>query len=50
MRRQHEKMCYFHLKKSGRQDAEHWNKLPKATREDTRAETKSSEAQTYILW
>lgn len=38
----------FPFHKSRRQDAKHWNKLPKATREDTRAETKSSEAQTHF--
>lgn len=40
----------FPFDKIGRQDVEHWNKLPKATHEDIRAETKSSEAQTYVLW
>lgn len=39
----------FPFDKSRRQDAKHWNKLPKATHEDTSAETKSSEAQTYTL-
>lgn len=39
----------FPFDRSGRWDAKHWNKLPKATYEDTRAETKSSEAQTYVL-
>lgn len=43
------KDALFPFDKSGRQEAEHWNKLPKATHEDTYAETKSSEAQTYIL-
>lgn len=38
----------FPFDTSKRQDAKHWNKLPKAAREDTRAGTKSSEAQSYI--
>lgn len=39
----------FPFDKSRRQYAKHWNNLPKAAREDPRAETKSSEGQTWIL-
>lgn len=47
MRRKHDVL--FPFDRSGRGDAKHWNKLPKAAYEDTRAETKSSEAQTYVF-